>query len=76
VTVFKDSKALGKAVEMARRQQGATQIQLAQMSNVGVRFVRDLEDGKETIQLNKVLRVLSILGIDLAYDLPPWSKVR
>jgi len=75
MNVFKDIKDLGKAVETVRCQQGATQILLAQMANVGVRFVRDLEDGKETVQMNKVMKVLAVLGIDLAYDLPPGSGV-
>jgi len=70
MNVFKDSKTLGNVVERVRRRQGATQVQLAQMANVGVRFVRDLEDGKETVQMNKVLKVLAVLGIDLSYDLP------
>jgi len=74
MNVFKNSKTLGVAVEQVRRRQGATQIQLAQMANVGVRFVRDLEDGKETVQMNKVMKVLAVLGIELAYDLPPGSK--
>lgn len=69
--IFTGAEELGKAVETVRKRQGATQVQLAQMSHVGVRFVRDLEDGKKTVRLDKVMRVLSVLGIALAFDLPP-----
>lgn len=73
--IFEDMMTLGSVVERVRKQQGATQIELAQMSNVGVRFVRDLEDGKRTIQMDKLMRVLEVLGIALAYDLPPNAEV-
>ena len=72
--VFQDVLQLGKIVERVRKRQGATQVQLAQMSNVGVRFVRDLEDGKPTVQMDKVMKVLSVLGIALSYDCPPGSE--
>ena len=72
---FQSPQELGKVVECVRKQQGATQIQLAQMSNVGVRFVRDLEDGKPTVQMNKVLKVLAVLGIAVGYDCPAGSGV-
>lgn len=74
--IFHDMKTLGRQVETVRRQQGATQLQLAQMSNVGVRFVRDLEDGKSTVQFDKVMAVLAVLGIALAYDLPCGGVTR
>lgn len=41
-----------------------TQAQLAAAAGVGVRFIVDLESGKETIALNKALKVLTVLGLD------------
>ena len=55
--------------------QRVTQVQLAQLSNVGYRFVLDLEAGKETIQLGKVLAVMETLGMRVNLDLPPGSEV-
>lgn len=75
MTVFQSVRELGQIVESVRKRQGATQIQLAQMSNVGVRFVRDLEDGKPTAQMDKVLKVLSVLGIAVGYECPPGCEV-
>ena len=59
------SKALGSRIRDLRREQGVTQAQLAGLANTGIRFVSDLENGKETCQLGKMLRVLSTLGVDL-----------
>ena len=58
-------KALGRKIRQLRREQGVTQAQLAGLANTGIRFVSDLENGKETCQLGKMLRVLSTLGVDI-----------
>ena len=57
------SEAIGKKIRDLRREQGLTQAQLADLANTGIRFVGDLENGKETCQTGKLLRVLSALGI-------------
>ena len=54
--------ALGLAVHGARKQLGLTQPQLALAAGVGVRFVVELEAGKPTVRLEKVLSVLHALG--------------
>lgn len=54
--------ALGLAVHSARKQLGLTQPQLALAAGVGVRFVVELEAGKPTVRLEKVLSVLHALG--------------
>lgn len=61
---------LGKAIRDLRRSQGVTQAQLAGLSNTGVRFISDLENGKETCQTGKVLHVLAILGVDIVIKSP------
>ena len=60
-----DSKAFGEAVRSCRKRQGVTQIQLAAIANTGVRFIGDLENGKPTVQLDKALRVASMLGLKI-----------
>ena len=64
------SKELGKAIRDLRRSQGVTQAQLAGLSNTGVRFISDLENGKETCQLGKILHVLATLGVDVFIQSP------
>ena len=64
------SKELGKTIRDLRRSQGVTQAQLAGLSNTGVRFISDLENGKETCQTGKMLHVLAILGVDIVIKSP------
>ena len=47
---------------------GYTQSKLARFSGVGINFVSNLENGKETSELGKTLRVLQTLGMDLSAD--------
>ena len=56
---------LGQFVKQARKEQGLTQEQLAATTGVGVRFIRELEQGKESCHIGKALTVVSKLGIDI-----------
>ena len=64
-TELTDASQLAEIVRRERKRQKVSQIRLSQLADVGVRFVRDLEDGKETVQLDKVLAVLETLGISV-----------
>jgi HTH-type transcriptional regulator/antitoxin HipB len=65
---------VGEFVKTARRQMGVTQRSLALTSGTGLRFIIDLEKGKPTCQLGKVLAVMNTLGIDAALKLPATEK--
>jgi len=56
---------LGRIVRQTRKEQGLTQEQLAATTGVGVRFIRELEQGKESCHIGKALTVVSMLGIDV-----------
>ncbi|EXZ22955.1 transcriptional regulator, y4mF family protein [Bacteroides fragilis str. S13 L11] len=45
-----------------RRETGLTQVDLSEKAGVGLRFVRELEQGKESLRLDKVNQVLSLFG--------------
>ena len=62
---IKTIEDIGKLVKETRKKQGFTQVQLAQLSNVGTRFLSDLENGKQTCEVGKMLKVLANLGIKL-----------
>ncbi|MCH8549823.1 MAG: helix-turn-helix transcriptional regulator [Balneolaceae bacterium] len=49
-------------VKNRREQLGLTQKELADRAGVGLRFVRDLEQGKETLRLDKVNQILVLFG--------------
>lgn len=67
-------EAVGKLVLAERKRQGLTQLQLAGLANTGIRFVSDLENGKGTVQLQKLQAVLAALGLGL-YIHSPWDEV-
>ena len=56
---------LGKIIRTTRKQQGLTQADICGLAATGNRFVVDLEKGKPTIQLQKTLDVLALLGLEL-----------
>lgn len=65
---------IGSIVRQARQAQGLRQDQLAAAAGVGVRFLVELERGKSTVRLGKVLAVLSALGCRLQVTPPPGSS--
>lgn len=58
-----DTRNLGILIRQERKQQGLTQEQRAGMSGVGVRFLRELEAGKESCQIGRAMHVLAGLGL-------------
>lgn len=49
-------------VKAMRKKFGLTQVDLADKSGVGLRFVRELEQGKQTLRMDKVNQVLALFG--------------
>lgn len=60
-----DTLLLSRFVKVKRKELGLTQQQLADKSGVGLRFVRDLEQGKPSLQMHKVNQVLVLFGFEL-----------
>ena len=67
---IQDCAALGRKVRELRRDQKVTQAQLAGLVNTGTRFVSDLENGKETCHIGKILHVLEALGVEMLIRSP------
>jgi y4mF family transcriptional regulator len=59
------SSAIGEAIRLARKGMGLRQDELAAAAGVGLRFLVELERGKPTVQLGKVLLVLAAVGLDV-----------
>ncbi len=51
-----------KFVKSRRRSMGLTQKDLADRAGVGLRFVRELEQGKDSLRMDKVNQVLALFG--------------
>jgi y4mF family transcriptional regulator len=58
-------KSLSDFVKEKRKKLGLTQPQLAERAGVGLRFIRELEQGKKTLQMDKVNQVLFLFGHEL-----------
>ena len=65
---------IGELVRKTRKRLGVTQRDLALTSGTGLRFIIELEQGKPTCQLAKVLTVLHTLGIKLELIPPSAGK--
>jgi y4mF family transcriptional regulator len=69
-------QSIGAYVRERRRANHLTQQQLAELAGVGLRFLKELEAGKSTVQLESVNAVLAVFGKQLGVverprDLPP-----
>src|ERR1043165_6582386 len=68
------AKHIGETVQRTRKAMGVTQKDLALTSGTGLRFIIELEKGKPTCQLGKVLAVINTLGIDITLKPPVPGK--
>ena len=57
---------LREYVKQMRKRYGLTQTDLSEKAGVALRFVRELEQGKETLRIDKVNQVLSLFGAEMA----------
>lgn len=64
------AQEIGTLVRDTRKRLGATQKDLALTSGTGLRFIIELEKGKQTCEIGKVLTVLQTLGIRLTLTPP------
>ncbi len=58
------NNSLSLFVKEMRKRFGLTQVDLAAKAGVGLRFVRELEQGKQTLRIDKVNQVLALFGHD------------
>lgn len=68
------TQQIGRLIRDTRKKLGVTQKALALTSGTGVRFVIDLEKGKETCEIGKALTILHTLGIKLTLTPPTPAK--
>lgn len=60
-----DVAEVGRLIRQRRKAAGKNQIDIANLAGVGPRFISELENGKETAEIGKVLQVLERLGLDI-----------
>lgn len=70
--MFMEQTNLSKYVKAMRKQYNLTQVDLSEKSGVGLRLVRELEQGKQTLRLDKVNQILNLFGSEVG--VVPMSK--
>ncbi len=56
--------SIGVFIKQKRKEAGLTQEEFAIRSGLGLRFVRELERGKETVRMDKVNQALAVFGME------------
>lgn len=64
-TPIRTTRDLATLIRSTRKSQGLTQLDLAGLAGFSNRFIIDLEKGKETLQIQKVLQVMALLGMQI-----------
>ncbi|WP_281656004.1 helix-turn-helix domain-containing protein [Eggerthella sinensis] len=59
---------LGLLIRSERKAQGYTQTELAELANTSLSFLSNLENGKDSSEIGKALRIVATLGIDLVAE--------
>jgi y4mF family transcriptional regulator len=65
---------VGKIIIAARRHRDLTQTELARAIGATQSWVSEVEQGKDTAQIGKILRTLSYLGVHLRTGVTPWRE--
>lgn len=64
---------IGRVIRQKRKSDGLTLEEAAAVCGVSYAFLSALENGKETVRLNKVLQVIRCLGIELETNIRTWA---
>jgi len=64
-------KQLGQLAKIVRQSQSLDQSTAGLLSGNGLTFMSQFENGKETVEIGRVLKLFEQLGIELSIDLPP-----
>lgn len=67
-----DNMVISSTLKSLRKEHRMTQVDLAMKSGVGLNFVRQLEQGKTTVRMDKVVQVFDLFG----YELIPQKKLK
>lgn len=68
-----NAEDIGRIIKQKRKEDGLTLQEAAAICGVSYAFLSALENGKATVQLNKVLQVLGCLSIELEADIRTWA---
>lgn len=69
-----DTKTFGQLIRSRRKEKHLTLNELAMNCNVGVRFLSELENGKETIEIGKAFKVMNTLNMSINVSETNYSQ--
>lgn len=67
---MQETRTIGEIIRFHRKRSKLTQVQLAKLAGVGKTAVFDVEKGKETAQLDTLLKIMKILNVKLDFASP------
>jgi len=67
-----NAASIGPAIRRFRKEAGLTQSQLAELAGLNRTYLSDLEQGKETEQIRRILRILKLLGVRATLQKADW----
>jgi HTH-type transcriptional regulator/antitoxin HipB len=70
-----ESKELAVVILTHRKAAGLSRTKLAEMAGVGKTVIYDIEKGKETVQLDTLLKILKVLNIKLEFKSPLMKNI-
>jgi len=78
--LYKETGPIANFVRTKRKKLGYTQLELARRIGVGLRFLKELEQGKQSLRMDKVTQILNYFGYELApvlkrKELLPYEEV-
>ncbi len=65
-------ESLGQAIRHYRREAGVTQVDLAKQAGLNRTYLSAMEQGQETEQVRRLLRVLRLLGVRMVLEKADW----
>ncbi len=68
--IMQPLKNLGRIVRFHRKKSGLTQLQLADLAGVGKTVVFDVENGKESVRMDTLAKILAVLNISMKFTSP------
>lgn len=68
-----NAEDIGRIIKQKRKDDGLTLEEAASVCGVSYPFLSALENGKETVRMDKLLQVLNGLGIDLSATVRTWN---
>ncbi|AUW32142.1 transcriptional regulator [Acidithiobacillus caldus] len=72
--VVSDVRALGRIARGHRKRRRLTLETVSGLGNLSPRFLSEFERGKETAEIGKVLKALSLIGLEVVVQPRGWSK--